>query len=185
MSRIGKLPISFWSEVAIEVNGDRVRVNGPKGRLEESRVQFTRIEVQDGEACVLREGDEKAMRAAHGLMRSLLQNMVTGVTEGFKKDLEILGVGYRAELKGGDLVLSVGYSHPVKMKIEDGLEVVLRSPTQLEVRGIDKQRVGQFAAEIRKVRPPEPYKGKGIRYLGEYVRRKVGKSGATAGVGRA
>ncbi len=173
--------MQFASEVAIKVEGGRVHVSGPKGSLEGPLVQFTRVEIQDGKALVLREGDEREMRAAHGLMRSLLQNMVTGVTEGFKRDLEIVGVGYRAERKGQDLVLSVGYSHPVKMKVPDGLEVALESPTKFGVRGMDKQRVGQFAAEIRKVRPPEPYKGKGIRYLGEYVRRKVGKSGVGAG----
>ncbi len=173
--------MQFASEVAIKVEGGRVHVSGPKGSLEGPLVQFTRVEIQDGKALVLREGDEREMRAAHGLMRSLLQNMVTGVTEGFKRDLEIVGVGYRAERKGQDLVLSVGYSHPVKMKVPDGLEVALESPTKFGVRGMDKQRVGQFAAEIRKVRPPEPYKGKGIRYLGEYVRRKVGKSGIGAG----
>ena len=181
MSRIGVLPVKLASKVAIKVEGDQVHVSGPKGSLQGPLVRFTRIEIEDGQARVLREGEEREMRAAHGLMRSLLQNMVTGVTEGFKKDLEIVGVGYRAELKGPDLVLSVGYSHPVNMKIPDGLEVAVENPTRLGVQGMDKQRVGQFAAEIRSVRPPEPYKGKGIRYAGEYVKRKVGKSGVGAG----
>ena len=180
MSRIGKLPVELVSGVEVKIDGGMVRVKGPKGTLEQPVVQFTEIEVGDKEAVVTRSGDEKRMRAAHGLMRSLLQNMVTGVTTGFQKALEIVGVGYRAEVKRGELVLMVGYSHPVNMKIPDGLEVVAESPTRVEVRGTDKQRVGQFAAEVRRVRPPEPYKGKGIRYAGEYVRRKVGKSAVGA-----
>lgn len=180
MSRIGKLPVALPSGVEVKVDGDRVKVKGPKGNVEGPLVRFTKIEVQDGEARVVREGDEKEMRAAHGLMRSLLNNMVIGVTVGFKRSLEIVGVGYRAEVKGQEIVLSVGYSQPVKVKIPKGLEVAAESQTQLEVRGIDKQRVGQFAAEVRRIRPPEPYKGKGIRYTGEYVRRKVGKSGVGA-----
>ena len=157
-----------------------VRVKGPKGTLEQSLVPHTRIEVADGVVRVEREAEHKTARSMHGLMRSLLANMITGVTTGFTRSLDIQGVGYRAELKGRELVLAVGFSHPVPMKIPQGLEVNLESPTRLHVTGSDKQKVGQFAAEIREVRPPEPYKGKGIRYLGEQVRRKVGKAAVGA-----
>jgi large subunit ribosomal protein L6 len=180
MSRIGKLPIPVASGVEIGVSGGVVRVKGPKGVLEQAIVPHTRIEIGDGVAKVERKAEHKTARAMHGLMRSLLANMITGVTTGFTRSLEIQGVGYRAELKGRELVLAVGYSHPVPMKIPDGLEVNVESPTRIHVTGSDKQRVGQFAAEIREVRPPEPYKGKGIRYQGEHVRRKVGKAAVGA-----
>jgi large subunit ribosomal protein L6 len=180
MSRIGKLPISLPSGVDVTVQGDAVRVKGPKGVLEQRVVPLTRLDVQDGTIVVHRESDNKQARAAHGLMRSLVQNMVTGVTNGFEKTLEIVGVGYRAEVKGGEVYLTVGYSYPVALKIPKNLEVVAESPTRLVVRGTDKQQVGQFAANIRKVRKPEPYKGKGVRYAGEKVRRKVGKAGVGA-----
>ena len=178
MSRIGRLPVPIRAGADVVVDGDVVRVKGPKGSLEQRIVPFTRIELEEGRAVVHRESEKKRARAAHGLMRSLLANMVTGVTEGFSRALVIVGVGYRAEVKPKELTLSVGYSHPVKLVIPDGLEVVCDNPTHLVVRGIDKQKVGQFAAEIRRVRPPEPYKGKGIRYSDEHVRRKVGKTGA-------
>ncbi len=176
MSRVGSRPIELPSGVEVKIAGGRVRVKGPKGELEEPLVARTQIELSDGTAVVKRDSDDKTARANHGLMRSLLANMVTGVTAGFEKGLEIVGVGYRAEAKGRELTLSVGYSYPVVMKIPEGLEVTCESPTKLAVSGISKQKVGQFTAEIRRVRSPEPYKGKGIRYAGEQVRRKAGKA---------
>jgi large subunit ribosomal protein L6 len=175
------MPIPLASGVEVKVDGGVVRVKGPKGNLEQAIVPLTRIKVEGDQALVERETDQKRARAAHGLMRSLLANMVKGVTEGFEKGLEIIGVGYRSEVKGNEVRLTVGYSHPVALPIPKGLEVVSENPTRLVVRGPDKQRVGQFAAEIRRVRRPEPYKGKGIRYVGEQVRRKVGKAGAATG----
>jgi large subunit ribosomal protein L6 len=176
MSRIGKQPVDLASGVTVQVTDGRVVVEGPKGRLEEALVDRTRIEVADGTATVYRDDDSKRSLANHGLMRSLLNNMVIGVTKGFEKRLEIVGVGYRAEVKGKQVSLNVGYSHLVLLDIPEGIEVTAPSPTNLIVQGISKQRVGQFAAEIRRVRKPEPYKGKGIRYADEYVRRKVGKA---------
>ncbi len=176
MSRVGNRPIGLASGVEVKISDGRVRVKGPKGELDESLVNHTEVAVEDGRIVVRRASDEKVARAAHGLMRSLIQNMVTGVTQGFEKSLEIVGVGYRAEVKGRELTLSVGYSHPVVMKIPEGLEVKSDAPTRLAVHGISKQKVGQFAAEIRHVRSPAPYQGKGIRYADEQVRRKVGKA---------
>ena len=180
MSRIGKLPIALESGVEITVRDGMVTVKGPKGTLEQRLVAGTSIEIVEGRALVHRDSDEKPVRAAHGLMRSLLANMVTGVSRGFERSLEIVGVGYRAQVSGKQVTLSVGHSHPVVVEVPAGLEVVGESPTRLIVKGTDKQRVGQLAANIRGVRPPEPYKGKGIRYLGEHVRRKVGKAGVGA-----
>lgn len=180
MSRIGLLPVAIASAVEVKVADGVVRVKGPKGQLEQVIVPETRVEVSGSEAVVHRSGDHKTARAMHGLMRSLLQNMVTGVSEGFTKKLAIQGVGYRAEVKGKELVLAVGYSHPVPMAIPQGLEVVVENQTQISVSGANKQQVGQFAANVRKVRPPEPYKGKGIRYADEHVRRKVGKAAVGA-----
>ncbi len=176
MSRIGKLPVPVAAGVEVVVADGVVRVKGPKGELQQRLVAHTSIEMGDGSVSVSRKGDHKTARAMHGLMRSLLNNMVTGVTTGFRKDLEIVGVGYRAEIVGKSLVLSVGYSHPVEMPVPEGLEVSLDGPTKIAVTGTDKQKVGQFAAEIRRVRSPEPYKGKGIRYADEQVRRKAGKA---------
>jgi len=150
-------------------------VNGPLGELAQQVPQRITVELADGEIVVSRPTDRGEDRALHGLTRSLVANMVEGVTKGFEKALEIQGVGYRASMRGADLELNVGYSHPVVMKAPDGISFDVPVPTQVIVKGIDKQRVGQVAAEIRAVRPPEPYKGKGIRYAGEYVRRKVGK----------
>ena len=175
------MPIPLASGVEVRADGGIVRVKGPRGTLEQAIVPMTRVRVEGGQAVVERENDEKRARAAHGLMRSLLANMVTGVTDGFERALEIVGVGYRAEVRGRELHLTLGYSHPVVLPIPEGLEVVAERPTRLVVRGTDKQRVGQFAAEIRGMRRPEPYKGKGIRYLGERIRRKVGKAGAGVG----
>jgi large subunit ribosomal protein L6 len=177
MSRIGKQPVPVPQGVDVTVRDGRVVVKGPKGTLEERLVPYTSVELSDGLAVVNRESDEKSVRAAHGLMRALLANMIMGVTTGFEKSLELVGVGYRAEVKGTTVTLRVGYSHPVEVETPAGLEVVAESQTRLVVRGNSKQRVGQLAADIRKVRPPEPYKGKGIRYVGEHVRRKVGKTG--------
>ena len=176
MSRIGKLPVPLASGIEIRVADGSVHVKGPKGALEQRLVPHTRIEVADGKALVHRDAEHKTARAMHGLMRSLLANMVTGVSKGFTRSLEIQGVGYRAELKGKELVLSVGFSHLVPIEIPKGVEVSLDGQTKIRISGASKQQVGQFAADVRKVRPPEPYKGKGIRYLGEHVRRKAGKA---------
>jgi large subunit ribosomal protein L6 len=181
MSRIGKLPIKLASGVEIKVDDGRVRVKGPKGTLEEALAEHCSIVVEAGEARVVRDSDEKRAKAMHGLMRALLANMVTGVTEGFSRGLDIVGIGYRAEVSGKKLTLTIGYSHPVAMPIPADLDVVAESQTKLVVKGANKQKVGQFAAEIRMVREPEPYKGKGIRYTGEVVRRKVGKTGTSGG----
>jgi large subunit ribosomal protein L6 len=176
MSRIGRKPIEIPSGVTVEVSpGGNVKVNGPLGTLEQ-RVP-TRMEIlqDDGVVTVARPTDRGDDRALHGLTRTLVANMVEGVTKGFEKHLEIQGVGYRAQLKGSDLELQVGFSHPVTITPREGISFDVPQPTQVIVKGTDKQAVGQTAAEIRKVRPPEPYKGKGIRYAGEHVRRKVGK----------
>jgi large subunit ribosomal protein L6 len=175
MSRIGKQPIEVPDGVNIALDPGRVTVNGPLGELTQNVPVRITIEKDDGLLLVKRPTDRGEDRALHGLTRSLVANMVEGVTKGFEKRLEIQGVGYRAALKGTDLELSVGYSHSVTIKPRTGIEFEVPVPTQVVVKGTDKQMVGQTAAEIRKVRPPEPYKGKGIRYEGEYVRRKVGK----------
>jgi large subunit ribosomal protein L6 len=175
MSRIGKKPIEIPSGVNIAVDPGRVMVNGPLGELQTQVPQRMKIE-RDGDTLVVTRPTERGEdRALHGLTRSLIANMVEGVTNGFEKRLEIQGVGYRASLRGTALELAVGYSHPVVKEAPEGITFEVPAPTQVVVRGNDKQQVGQIAAEIRKVRPPEPYKGKGIRYEGEYVRRKVGK----------
>src|ERR1700751_1262298 len=175
MSRIGRAPIPLPSGVKVEIEPELVRVNGPKGELSE-RVPRDIDVKQDGERLVVtRPTDRGEHRALHGLTRSLIANMVEGVTEGFEKRLEIQGVGYRAQLKGKNLELALGYSHPVSIEAPDGIDFEVPQPTEIIVRGIDKQLVGQVAADIRKRRPPEPYKGKGIRYRGEHVARKVGK----------
>ena len=175
MSRIGKKPIEVPSSVNVAISAGRVQVNGPLGELSQQVPARMKIEQRDGEIVVERPTERGEDRALHGLTRTLVANMVEGVTKGFEKRLEIQGVGYRAALKGTTLELSVGYSHPVAIEPRQGISFEVPVPTQIVVKGIDKQAVGQIAAEIRKVRPPEPYKGKGIRYEGEYVRRKVGK----------
>ena len=175
MSRIGKQPITVPSGVEISIEPEVVRVAGPRGTLEERKSREIGVEQSDGELLVTRPTDRGEHRALHGLTRSLIANMVTGVTEGFTKRLESQGVGYRAALKGRDIELQVGYSHPVPVKAPEGIEFEVPAPTQIVVKGSSKQAVGEIAARIRKVRPPEPYKGKGIRYAGEYVARKVGK----------
>jgi large subunit ribosomal protein L6 len=175
MSRIGKLPIPVPSGVDVFIEPNLVRVKGPKGELEQRVSREMQIEQENGSIVVKRPTDRGEHRALHGLTRSLIANMVQGVTEGFEKRLEIQGVGYRARLQGKALELSVGYSHPVSVSAPEGIEFELPTPTQIVVRGIDKQLVGEIAARIRRSRPPEPYKGKGVRYAGEHVRRKVGK----------
>jgi large subunit ribosomal protein L6 len=175
MSRIGKRPIDIPTGVTVSVDPGRVTVHGPKGELRQTVPQRMQIANEDGVVTVTRPTERGEDRALHGLTRTLIANMVEGVTQGFEKRLEIQGVGYRATLAGSDLELQVGYSHQVRIVPREGISFEVPIPTQVIVRGIDKQVVGQTAAEIRKVRPPEPYKGKGIRYEGEFVRRKVGK----------
>jgi large subunit ribosomal protein L6 len=175
VSRIGKRPIDVPAGVLVSIDPGRVTVSGPKGELRQDVPGRMQIAQEEGTVTVTRPTERGEDRALHGLTRTLIANMVEGVTQGFEKRLEIQGVGYRASLQGTDLELQVGYSHPVKIKPRQGVEFEVPVPTQVIVRGIDKQMVGQTAAEIRKVRPPEPYKGKGIRYEGEHVRRKVGK----------
>jgi large subunit ribosomal protein L6 len=175
MSRIGKRPIEIPSGVSISLDPGRVAVTGPLGSLQQQIPVRMQVAQDDGTLTVTRPTERGEDRALHGLTRTLIANMVEGVTKGFEKRLEIQGVGYRATLKGSDLELNVGYSHPVTIKPRTGVTFEVPAPTQVVVKGTDKQMVGQTAAEIRKVRPPEPYKGKGIRYEGEYVRRKVGK----------
>jgi large subunit ribosomal protein L6 len=175
MSRIGNAPISIPDGVTVTIEPARVAVAGPLGTLQQQVPSRMKIEQRDSEVVVTRPTERGEDRALHGLTRTLVANMVQGVTQGFEKKLEIQGVGYRAALKGTDLELNVGYSHPVTVKPRTGITFEVPTPTEILVKGTDKQMVGQTAAEIRKVRPPEPYKGKGIRYEGEYVRRKVGK----------
>ena len=178
MSRIGRLPIPVPSGVDVTVADQLVTVTGPKGTLTHSIAEPIAIERDDtGTLLVTRPNDERQSRALHGLTRSLVANMVTGVTNGFEKTMEIQGVGYRVQAKGSDLEFALGYSHPVPVKAPEGITFVVESPTRFIVRGIDKQRVGEVAANIRKLRKPDPYKGKGVRYQGEVVRRKVGKTG--------
>jgi large subunit ribosomal protein L6 len=175
MSRIGKLPIDVPDGVDVEIGDGLVRVKGPKGQLEQAVSRDLSIERDDSRLLVRRPSDKKEHRALHGLTRTLIYNMVVGVTEGFEKRLEIQGVGYRAQLRGKGLELALGYSHPVHVDAPEGIDFEVPIPTQIVVRGIDKQAVGEIAARIRKARPPEPYKGKGVRYAGEQVARKVGK----------
>lgn len=177
MSRIGKMPIAIPSGVDVKVDGANVTVKGPKGTLTDTFDSQIKVEVQGSEVIVSRSNDEKRNRALHGLTRALLNNMVTGVSEGFEKVLEVNGVGYRAQKQGKKLVLSLGYSHPVEMEENGDITIDVPSPNQIIIKGIDKQKVGQFAAEVREKRPPEPYKGKGIKYADEHIRRKEGKTG--------
>jgi large subunit ribosomal protein L6 len=178
MSRIGRLPVPVPSGVEVSINGREVTVKGPKGTL--NHVVAEPIEVSkgdDGTLEVKRPNDERQSRSLHGLTRSLIANMVTGVTEGYEKKLEIVGTGYRVLAKGSNLEFALGFSHPVVVNAPDGITFAVEGPTRLSVQGIDKQKVGEIAANIRKIRPPEPYKGKGVRYQGEVVRRKAGKTG--------
>lgn len=177
MSRIGKLPISIPSGVTITVGDENaVTVKGPKGELSQKLCPEMELKMEDGVVTVKRPSDDKEHRALHGLTRSLLHNMVVGVTDGFQKNLDIVGVGYRAQLQGTTLVLNVGYSHPVEIVPPKGITFEVPAPTKIIIKGSDKQQVGQMAADIRVIRKPEPYKGKGIRYEGEFVRHKEGKT---------
>jgi len=178
MSRIGNAPIAVPSGVELRVADGEMHVKGPKGTLARPIPEGIGLDVADGKATLKRPGDDKPSRARHGLARALLSNMVTGVTEGFTRVLEIQGVGYRADASGSKLNLTLGFSHPVVVEIPNGLKVSVENNTVVKIEGIDKELVGQFAADVRAFRPPEPYKGKGIRYQGERVRRKVGKAGA-------
>jgi len=177
MSRVGKKPLEIPAGVTVTINGSTVTVKGPKGELTRTFHPDIAIKLEDNVLTVSRPSDEKEHRALHGTTRSLLANMVEGVSKGFEKALELVGVGYRASKQGKKLVLTVGYSHPVEIEAEEGLEIEVPSQTKIVVKGADKQRVGELAANIRAVRAPEPYKGKGIRYEGEVVRRKEGKTG--------
>lgn len=177
MSRIGKQEISLPEKVEIKVGDDSgLSVEGPKGKLEWTLPRGLAIEQEDGKVSVTRESEERKLRAMHGTARSLIANMVEGVSNGFVRELEVQGVGFRASVKGKDLDLSLGFSHPVLHPIPDGVTVTVEDNTKIKVEGIDKQLVGQFAADVRSYYPPEPYKGKGVRYKDEYVRRKQGKS---------
>ena len=178
MSRIGKDPITVPSGVDVTIDGRHVTVKGPKGTLEHTVVEPITIERdEDGSLLVKRPDDERESRSLHGLTRTLVNNLVVGVTQGYEKKLEIHGVGYRVQAKGSDLEFALGYSHPVKVEAPDGITFTVESPTRFSVSGIDKQKVGETAAVIRKLRRPDPYKGKGLRYEGERIRRKVGKTG--------
>ena len=181
MSRIGQAPIPIPSGVDVKIDGNRVAVKGPRGQLERSLHEAVWVEQVDGELRVQRRNDEREVRALHGLTRSLLANMIRGVTEGFEKRLEIHGVGYRAAKQGNDIELSVGFSHTVRKPAPPGIEFEVPQPTKITVRGIDKELVGQTAAEIRAIKKPEPYKAKGIRYEGEQIHRKAGKAAKGGG----
>lgn len=179
MSRVGKKPIPLPSGVSASVGADRVAVKGPLGELETALPAGIRVEQQEGQLQVLRQDDSKRQRAFHGLVRSLLANAVQGVSQGFRKDLEIVGIGYKAQVEGKEkVVFNLGYSHPIAFPVPPGITIQVEKQTRVMVSGIDRQRVGQTAAEIRSLRRPEPYKGKGIRYVGEEIKRKAGKTGA-------
>ena len=178
MSRIGKKPVTLPKGVAVEIQGNTVAVKGPKGELRRTLHTEMQVALADGQVTVSRPSEEKRHKALHGLSRTLVQNMVDGVSKGFSKTLEIQGVGYKAEAKPYGVNLIVGYSHPVKYEAPKGIKISVENNTVVKIEGADKEMVGQVAAELRQVRPPEPYKGKGIRYQGEQIRRKAGKTGA-------
>ena len=178
MSRIGRLPITVPSGVDVNIDGQVVNVKGPKGSLVHTVAEPIAVErAEDGTLQVTRPDDERLSRSLHGLSRTLINNLIIGVTQGYEKKMEIQGVGYRVQLKGSDLEFALGYSHPVPVKAPQGITFVVEAPTRFSVQGIDKQLVGEIAANIRKLRKPDPYKGKGVRYAGEKIRRKVGKTG--------
>jgi large subunit ribosomal protein L6 len=177
MSRIGRMPVTVPSGVDVTISGREVTVKGPKGTLSLEISAPIEVAQEDGVLTVTRPSDEGQVRALHGLSRSLIANMVTGVTDGYRKTLEIVGVGYRVQAKGKDLEFALGFSHPVPVNAPDGITFRVETPTRFIVEGIDKQQVGEVAAKIRKLRKPDPYKGKGVRYQGEQIRRKVGKAG--------
>ncbi len=176
MSRLGRYPIKIPSSIKVELDKNTITISGTKGRLTQDIDKVIKPRIEENEIFVDRAADDKNARSKQGLFRSLVENMIIGVTEGFQKELEVVGVGYRANLKGKTIELQVGYSSPYTIKIPDGIEIEIPVPTRIIVKGIDKQQVGEFAAEIRDIKKPEPYKGKGIRYVDEYVRRKVGKT---------
>ncbi|MCZ0718069.1 50S ribosomal protein L6 [Aerococcus kribbianus] len=177
MSRIGNRPVELPSNVTLDIDGNTVTVKGPKGELTQTFSPVIEMKVDDNIVTFERPNDNKAVRSIHGTTRALFNNMVVGVSEGFTKELEMVGVGYRAQMSGDKLVVNVGLSHPVEFEVPEGIEIEVPSNTQIKVKGISKEAVGQLAAEIRATRLPEPYKGKGVRYVGEYVRRKEGKTG--------
>lgn len=177
MSRIGKLPIPIPQKVEITIDGKQVKVKGPKGELEQTLPDFVTIEQEENQLSVKRINETRKARERHGLARTLVANMVQGVSQGFERRLQIQGVGYRAQVQGRNLILSVGYSHPVEITPPDGIQIQVEKNTEIIITGINKELVGNLTAKIRAVRPPEPYKGKGIRYLGEQVRQKAGKAG--------
>ena len=177
MSRIGKQPVAVPAGVDVSIDGQHVTVKGPKGTLEHTVAEPIAVKLEDGAVSVTRPDDERTSRSLHGLTRTLIDNMVVGVTQGYSKAMEIVGTGYRVVAKGGDLEFSLGYSHTILVKAPEGITFTVESPTRFSVNGIDKQQVGELAANIRKIRKPEPYKGKGVRYADEVVRRKAGKAG--------
>ncbi|MFW6034971.1 MAG: 50S ribosomal protein L6 [Halothermotrichaceae bacterium] len=177
MSRIGKLPVDIPEKVNVNIDDNKIVVKGPKGELSKELDSRIKISVEDDQILVKRSGDDRENRALHGLSRSIIESMVVGVTDGFEKKLEMVGVGYNAKKKGNDLELEVGYSHPVTIEAEGDIQFEVEKNTNITVKGIDKQQVGEMAAKIRSVRKPEPYKGKGIKYAEEHIRRKVGKTG--------
>ena len=181
MSRVGKLPIMIPKGVSVELNGKKIQVKKDNKQLNYTLNDKIEARIENNQIIVVRSDDTREQRALHGLSRNMIANMVEGLEKGFEKTLEIKGVGYRADLKGKDLELSLGYSHPIKVKAPEGIEFVVEKQKTIKVKGYDKQMVGEIAAEIRDFRKPEPYKGKGIRYTDEHVRRKVGKAGATVG----
>ncbi|HEX9780250.1 MAG TPA: 50S ribosomal protein L6 [bacterium] len=183
MSRIGRLPIQVPDKVTIALRDGRVEVEGPKGTLAWTLPRGIRMAQEGRQVSLTRDGEDKQTRAFHGLARALVNNMVQGVTSGFSRELEVIGVGYRVQVQGKQLTMNLGYSHPVVLRIPEGLTVEAPKPTAMIVKGIDKQLVGEFAASLRRIAPPEPYKGKGIRYAGEAVRRKAGKAATGAAKG--
>lgn len=180
MSRIGKKPLTIPKEVKVEVKEGVIFVEGPKGKLQRTLSNRVSIEIQEGKLLVKRVSDIKQDKALHGLFRALINSMIVGVTLGFTKELEIIGIGFKSAVAGNSLNMQLGFSHPVHIAIPEGIKIETPKPTQIVIRGIDKELVGRLASEIRKVYPPEPYKGKGIRFAGEYVKKKVGKAAATS-----
>ena len=178
MSRIGRMPIAIPAGVTVEVNGNKVTAKGPKGELTQEMHPDMIIEVEGNEVLVKRPSEDKLHKSLHGLTRTLVHNMIVGVSEGYKKELDVVGVGYRVAMEGKKLVMNIGFSHTVDVEPVDGITIEAPAPNKIVISGLDKQLVGQFAADVRKKRPPEPYKGKGIRYTGEVIRRKEGKPGA-------
>jgi large subunit ribosomal protein L6 len=184
MSRIGKKPVAIPKDAKAEFRDGRIFIEGPKGKDDLAISYRIEVEIKDGQVLLRRAVDTKQDRALHGLYRSLILNMLKGVTEGYTKELEIQGIGFKAQVQGSNLNMQLGFSHPVNFPIPEGIKIETPKPTQIVVRGIDKQLVGKIASELRAICPPEPYKGKGIRYLGEYIKKKVGKAQATGGGGK-